>query len=50
MVVPIKAVEYTRLDLFNNVIVRVVEYYEIRIDEMLTRYDILIEKADTNAN
>ena len=50
MVVPIKAVEYTRLDFFNNVIVRVIEYYEIRIDEMLTRYDILIEKADTNAN
>lgn len=31
-------------EIFEKVYVRLIEYYEIRLDEILTRYDILIEK------
>lgn len=49
LIIPAKTVQYVRLDFFNNIIIRIIEYYEIRIDEILTRYDILIEKVNSNA-
>lgn len=36
--------EHCVMDLNSDVIMRIIEYYEIRTDEILTRYDILIEK------
>lgn len=49
MIIPPKAVINSSLNIVDNVIVRSLEYYEIRIDEILTRYDILIEKVIKNA-
>lgn len=41
--------EHCAVDLHENVIIRIIDYYEIRIDEILTRYDVLIEKVIKNA-
>lgn len=43
--VPInKSFDNVTVDVNNNVIIRIVEYYEVVLDEILTRYDVLIEK------
>lgn len=39
-----RGVEHCSADISNDVVMRIIEYYEIRIDEILTRYDVLIEK------
>jgi hypothetical protein len=39
-----RGIDHCSLDLHGNVLVRVIEYYEITIDESLTRYDVLVEK------
>lgn len=31
------------VDIYHDVVMRVIEYYEIRSDEVLTRYDVLVE-------
>jgi len=46
MIIPKNGIEYCRLDFYKKVVIRSVEYYEIRIDEILTRYDVLIEKSN----
>lgn len=42
-------IDHYLMDLNSDVIVRVIEYYEIKIDEILTRYDVLVEKVIKNA-
>ena len=44
-----RGIEYCRSDVYEKVTVRTIEYYEMRIDEILTRYDILISKVIDNA-
>jgi hypothetical protein len=44
-----KTVDHVTLDINDNVIIRAIDFYEIRIDEILTRYDVIIEKVNTNA-
>lgn len=44
-----KSIEHCMLDINGNVLIRAIEYYEIRIDEILTRYDVLVEKVKQNA-
>lgn len=39
------SVDHVIADISSNVIVRMIEYYEIRSDEILTRYDVLVEKV-----
>lgn len=41
-----RGVEHCSADLYRDVAIRVIEYYEIRIDEVLTRYDVLVQVAD----
>jgi hypothetical protein len=43
-----RGVEYCCSDVYEKVTIRTIEYYEIRIDEILTRYDILISKVISN--
>ncbi len=38
-----RGLDHCTADIHGNVIVRTIEYYEPRTDEMLTRYDILVE-------
>jgi hypothetical protein len=40
-----RGIEYCRSDVYEKVTVRTIEYYEIKIDEILTRYDVLISKV-----
>lgn len=49
MLPPGKQVEHSLIDLNNDVLIRVIEYYEIRLDEILTRYDVIVEKVIKNA-
>lgn len=50
LALPVNAgLEHLSVDINSNVIMRVIEAYEIRIDEIVTRYDILIEKVIKNA-
>jgi hypothetical protein len=41
-----RGLEYCTAHIHDNVIMRVIEFYEIRSDEILTRYDILVSAID----
>ena len=41
------SVDHVSVDINSNVIMRIIEYYDIMTDEILTRYDILIEKVQS---
>ena len=49
MVLPPKTVLSASLNIIENIIIRIIEYYDIQCDEILTRYDVLIEKVNSNA-
>lgn len=45
MVLPPKTVISASLNAVEKVVIRIIEYYDIQCDEILTRYDVLIEKV-----
>ena len=49
MILPPKSVLSASLNVVENTVIRIIEYYDIYCDEILTRYDILIEKVNPNA-
>lgn len=49
MILPPKTVISASLNVVEDTIIRIIEYYDIYCDEILTRYDILIEKVNQNA-
>ena len=49
MVLPAKTVISASLNVVEKTVIRIIEYYDIASDEILTRYDVLIEKVNTNA-
>ncbi len=46
LIVPFKAVEFVNINIFNEIIIRCISYYDVHIDDILTRYDVLIEKVN----
>lgn len=40
---PLRGVDHVMVDIHQGVVIRVVDCYEPRIDQVLTRYDILVE-------
>lgn len=49
MVLPPKTVLSASLNVVEDTIIRIIEYYDIHVDEILTRYDVLVEKVISNA-
>lgn len=45
MVLPPKAVISASINVVENTIIRIIEYYDVQCDEILTRYDVLVEKV-----
>lgn len=39
------AVDHVTVDINSNVIMRIIEYYDIMTDKILIRYDVLVEKV-----
>ena len=49
LLMPARAgLEHCVMDLNSDVIMRAIEYYDVRIDEILIRYDVLVEKVIKN--